>query len=365
MQVNLVIDGHPVHTAAGNTVYLAAKEAGIVIPTLCHHPDLSPVGSCRMCLVEVEGEKSLQPACSIPVRQGQVIRTDTPALHKHRQDLLKLYLASYYDAGYPTGTRDGDQNELIYWANQYQVEIYPKETASPRLAIDSDPNPFIWVDLNKCILCTRCVRACAEIQGRSVWTINGRGHASRIVAGTGTPLLEARCESCGACAAYCPTGALAYKPSIHEGLPEKIVATTCAYCGVGCQIALHVRDNRIIRVDSLPDAPVNGRHLCVKGRFGYQFVHHPERLKAPRVRRYLLEGKRRSAGEPRGDWVEVDWDTALDIAAHRLAEIVNTSGGQAVGVLTSAKCTNEENYLMNKFTRQVLDSHNIDHCARL
>jgi formate dehydrogenase alpha subunit len=237
---------------------------------------------------------------------------------------------------------------------------------APRFQVDSDPNPFVWVDLNKCILCTRCVRACAEVQGRFVWGVAERGGAARIVAGADAAMLEARCESCGACAAYCPTGALDDKLSIRAGRPDRLVTTTCPYCGVGCQFDLNVRDGRITRVTSNPAAPVNGMALCVKGRYGFDFVHHPDRLTRPRVRRYLLEEPgHRAPGQARGEWVEVNWDTALDLTARRLAEVRAQSGPDAIGVLASAKCTNEENYLMQKFARQVVGTHSVDHCARL
>jgi formate dehydrogenase major subunit/formate dehydrogenase alpha subunit len=179
-------------------------------------------------------------------------------------------------------------------------------------------------------------------------------------------MLDARCESCGACAAYCPTGALDDKMSITRGRPDKIVSTTCGYCGVGCSFDLNVKDGCIIRVTSNPKAPVNGMSLCVKGRYGFDFVHHAERLTRPRVRRYLLEGGEKPRGSATGwDWVESDWDIALDLVAQKLAKAKQDSGADAVGILASAKCTNEENYLMQKFARQVIGTHNIDHCARL
>jgi formate dehydrogenase major subunit/formate dehydrogenase alpha subunit len=231
--------------------------------------------------------------------------------------------------------------------------------------VDGDPNPFVWVDFNKCILCTRCVRACAEVQGRFVWGVARRGAEARIVAGAEATMLEARCESCGACAAYCPTGALADKMSIGAGPPDRKVTTTCAYCGVGCQFDLNVKDNRIVRVTSSPDAPVNGMALCVKGRYGYDFVHHPDRLTKPLVRRYLLDDGRRPAGGSRGEWAAVDWDTALDLTARKLRAARAAHGPDSVGVLASAKCLNEENYLLNKFARQALGTNNLDHCARL
>ena len=195
-------------------------------------------------------------------------------------------------------------------------------------------------------------------------------------------MLDARCESCGACVAYCPTGALDNKMSMGAGVPDKVVMTTCTYCGVGCQFELNIKDDKIIRVTSTEKAAVNGNHLCVKGRYGYDFVHHPERLTKPKVRRYLLEGKKKE--DIRGsildfkkpnnklsnivspwDWVETEWGKALDIVADKLATTRKNFGADSIGLLTSAKCTNEENYLMNKLARQVIGTNNIDHCARL
>jgi formate dehydrogenase major subunit/formate dehydrogenase alpha subunit len=235
----------------------------------------------------------------------------------------------------------------------------------PRQPVNSDANPFVWVDLNKCIQCTRCVRACAEVQGRFVWSMAERGFDTHPVAGADTDMLDARCESCGACVAYCPTGALDNKMSMGAGKPDKMVMTTCTYCGVGCQFEFNVKDGKIIRVTSTEKAPVNGNHLCVKGRYGYDFVQHPDRLSKPKVRRYLLEGGTKSHHTSAWDWVETEWDTALDLAARKMHDIRSNHGADSIGVLTSAKCTNEENYVMNKFARQVLGTNNIDHCARL
>jgi len=200
-----------------------------------------------------------------------------------------------------------------------------------------------------------------------VWGIAYRGFDEQIVAGAGTTMLDARCESCGQCVAYCPTGALTNKMSYGLGRAHQVkkVTTTCTYCGVGCQFDLDVKDNRIIGVSSNPDAPVNGMALCVKGRYGYDFVHHPDRLTRPQVRRYLLEGGAKSHQGSAWDWVETDWDTALDITAGKLRATRDTSGPDSIGVLTSAKCLNEENYLMNKLARQVIGTNNLDHCARL
>lgn len=360
MNITLTINGKPIEAPKGMTVLEVARQNGITIPTLCYHRDLSPVGSCRLCLVEVEGWRGQVASCTLEISEGMKVFTETPSVVASRKAVLDLLLQNYHDAGY----KEDINNELIHWATYYQVKVPRGVKGKARYKIDSDPNPFIWVDFNKCILCTRCVRACAEIQGRFVWGVAERGHHTRIIAGLNTTMLEARCESCGACVAYCPTGALDNRMLMHYGKPEKTVTTTCAYCGVGCQLDLNVKDGKVIGVTSNPDAPVNGMHLCVKGRYGYDFIHHPDRLTKPRVRKYLLQNQEKQSVD-RGEWVEVDWDTALDITAKRLANIRSVFGPDSIGILTSAKCLNEENYLMNKLARQVIGTNNIDHCARL
>ena len=370
--INLQINNQPIQARPGQTILQAARENGITIPTLCYHKDLSPVGSCRMCVVEVDKWRGQPAACTTEVAEGMQVHTESPAVVQTRRTVLELLLQNYFDSG-AESSLDPHKNELLHWASAYGARIPIPMAAQPRYTVDSDPNPFVRVDLNKCILCTRCVRACGEVQGRFVWGVGYRGGEAKIIAGVDTQMLEARCESCGACVAYCPTGALDNKMSASRGQPDKLVTTTCTYCGVGCQFDLNIKDGKIIRVTSNPNAPVNGMHLCVKGRYGYDFVHHPDRLTQPQVRRYLLEKQPKptpiepehSADNPLWDWVAVDWETAIDISARKLANTRDCWGGDSIGVLTSAKCLNEENYLMSKFTRQVLGTNNIDHCARL
>jgi formate dehydrogenase alpha subunit len=360
----LTINGRTVDARRGQTVLEAANELGVTIPTLCYHPDLSPVGSCRLCLVEVARISPQLPACKLPVTEGMVVHTETPALVQSRKLVLEMLLLNYVEDR-PT-TEGSQETEFLRWVRHYGVQRPVDARPVPRYPVDSDPHPFVRVDLNKCILCTRCVRACKEIQGRFVWWLGQRGAEAKIIAGTDTTMLDARCESCGACAAYCPTGALDDRMAMGQGQPDRLVTTTCPYCGVGCQFDLNVKHGRIIRVTSNPAAPVNGMALCVKGRYGYGFVHHPDRLTKPKVREYLLDGTGlRGRQSRRGAWCEVNWDTALDIVATKLATVKRESGPDAIGVLASAKCTNEENYLMQKFARQVLGTHNVDHCARL
>lgn len=358
--ITLQINGQTVCAPAGSTVLQAARQAGIVIPTLCEHADLTPYGGCRLCVVEVQGARLPATSCTLPITQGMVVTTNSPALFAARRAILELMLSVYAESETPV---EAPETQFHYWLRQHGLDPAQAQFNPLRYAVDSDPNPFLRVDMNRCIVCGRCVRACAEIQGRFVWGFAGRGAGTHPVPGADTELLAARCESCGACAAYCPTGAIDHKLSYGLGQADRTVTTTCTYCGVGCQFDFNVKDERIIRVTSNPNAPVNGTALCVKGRYGYDFVHHPERVLRPRVRRYLLEGTPRPV--ERGEWVEVDWETALNLAARRLVEIRSAHGPDSIGVLTSAKCTNEENYLMNKFARQVVGTNGIDHCARL
>jgi formate dehydrogenase major subunit/formate dehydrogenase alpha subunit len=374
--IQLTINDQLLEAREGQTILEAARDHGITIPTLCYHKDLSPVGSCRLCVVEVAKIRGQVAACTQAVSDGMIVRTETPSIVQSRQMVLQLLLSNYVDAGY--AEHDQHQTEFMHWINHYDVHLPIGFTPRNRYKANSDPNPFVWVDWDKCILCTRCVRACTEVQGRFVWGVAQRGLEAKIVSGADTTLIDARCESCGACVAYCPTGALDNKMSVGLGIADKLVTTTCTYCGVGCQFDLNVQNDRIIRVTSNPNAAVNGMALCVKGRYGYDFVHHADRLTKPRVRKYLLEGlgiRDQGSGTPhfalrtsysdRGEWVDVEWDTAYNIIAKKLIEVKTQSGPDAIGVLASAKCTNEENYLMQKFARQVIGTHNVDHCARL
>jgi predicted molibdopterin-dependent oxidoreductase YjgC len=364
MTVRLTIDGNLIEAEEGAGLLQTARQNGLTIPTLCYHRDLTPTGNCRICVVEVQGQRFLQAACVTNVWEGMVVQTHSERVVRARRQTLEMMLANH-----PQDCLTCDSSgvcELQDLAYDYQVEVPKWGSKGTRYQVDSDPNPFVRVDFNKCILCRRCVLACAEVQGRFVWGVGYRGFEEKIVAGADTTMLEARCESCGQCSAYCPTGALSDKLSYGMGRAHQIskVTTTCSYCGVGCQFDLNVKNGKVIGVSSNPNAPVNGMALCVKGRYGFDYIHHKDRLTKPRVRKYLLEGGVRENGE-RGEWVEVEWEMALSIAATKLRQARDTHGFDSVGVLTSAKCTNEENYLMNKFARQVIGTNNIDHCARL
>ena len=365
MTVQITMDGRKIEAAEGQTILEVSRLHGVRIPTLCHHRDLTPSGNCRICVVEVTNSRFLQAACTTRIWEGMEILTSSDRILRSRKLSLELMLANH-----PQDCLTCDVSgecELQDLAYEHKVTVPAWGMKGTRYTADSDPNPFIRVDMNRCILCRRCVQACAEIQVRNVWGIAHRGMNEKIVAGADTHLLEARCESCGQCVAYCPTGALSNKMNYGLARAHQVrkVMTTCAYCGVGCQFDLLVRENTIIGVSSNPQAPVNGMALCVKGRYGYDYVHHPERILKPRVRRYLLEGKKKTRKGKAWEWVETNWETALKISSSRMILVRDTHGPDHIGILTSAKCLNEENYLMNKLARQVIGTNNIDHCARL
>jgi predicted molibdopterin-dependent oxidoreductase YjgC len=366
MSINLTLNGKNIKAESGQTILEVARQHGVEIPTLCYHRDLSPTGNCRMCVVEVKGGRFLQAACVTPIWEGMDILTHSEKANKSRKMSLELMLANHpQDCITCDVSGECELQDLAY---EYKVSVPVWGSKGTRYPVDSDPNPFIRVDMNRCILCRRCVLACGEIQVRDVWGIAQRGFEERIVAGAATTMLEARCESCGQCVAYCPTGALSNKMNYGMARAHQVkkVTTTCSYCGVGCQFDLLVKNTKVIGVSSNPDAPVNGMALCVKGRYGYDYIHHPERVLKPWVRKYLLDSqKKKEFGGEGWDWVETDWDTALGIVTEKIRTTKTNFGADSIGVLTSAKCTNEENYLMNKLARQVIGTNNIDHCARL
>lgn len=357
--VHITINGKSIEVPSGVTVLTAARQAGIEIPTLCDHPDLTPTGACRLCVVEVEGMRGPATACTLPVNDGMVVHTHTEQVDTLRKFVLSMLLTDHPN-DCMTCEADGDC-ELQRWVYEYGVEWPEHSGARHNRPIDSDPNPVVFVDMNKCILCGRCVRACAEIQGCDVWNFSERGFDTLVVAGAHQTMLDAGCESCGNCVAYCPVGALFDKPSVGWGREayQTKVRTTCNYCGVGCQFDFNVKDGTITRVTSTREAPVNGLSLCVKGRYGWDYVHREDRLTAPLIRdESVTDG-------PWPGFREASWDEALDLVAQKLTHYRDTFGPDSVGYLSSAKCTNEENYLVQKIARAIGKTNNVDHCARL
>lgn len=350
-KVTITIDGQQVQAEAGSTVLEAAMAAGIDIPHLCHHPALKPEGNCRVCLVEIERQRTLQAACVFPISDGMVIYTDSPKVVAARKFMIDLLLSDH-PLDCMTCEAAG-RCELQALAYKYGVKQSSLPGVAPRYQID-DTNPFYIRDYNKCILCRRCVRACQEINGVDALGVAGRGFDSRIIAGLDVPMQESSCEFCGMCVELCPTGALLPKQTLGQGRywEFKHTLTTCPYCGVGCQLDVLSKDQKIVRVQSAWGKMPNDGGTCVKGRFGLDYVNSPERLTSPLIKK-------------NGEFVEASWDEALDLVADKLAETVTKYGADAVGFLSSAKCTNEENYLMQKLARAVIGTNNVDHCARL
>ncbi len=341
--VTLTIDGQGVEARQGMTVLEAACEAGIYIPTLCHDPDLEPYGGCRLCVVGIEGMRGQPTACTTPVTSGMVVHTSTPAVNQIRRYAMELIISNH-----PLDCLTCVKNqrcELQKVASYLGVTERRLPWTYRERPVDRS-NPFFTLDHNYCILCARCVRACDEITGVNAIEIISRGYDSYVGTFGDKPLLDSICRSCGECLVRCPVAAMVPRENIQ---PTQEVETTCPYCGVGCGMYLGIRDGQIVGVRGNRDNPVNKGELCVKGRFGVaEFVNHPERLTTPLVKR-------------NGKFVEASWDEALKLVAKKLGSY----GKDEVAVISSAKCTNEENYLIQKLARAVLGTNNVDHCARL
>ena len=349
-RIALSIDGRPAEVPPGTTVFDAAKAVGIDIPHLCHHPALSPFGSCRMCVVEVERTRNLPAACVLPASPGMVVKTETPRVVNARRMILDLILANH-PADCLTCEKAGDCALQDY---AYRYGIARSSFDGQRKAVGQDAtNPFYVRDHDKCILCGRCARVCAELMGCYAVDYAYRGWETKVTTAYDVPMQETPCAFCGNCIQFCPVGALTPKMSLGQGRTWETskVRTVCPYCGVGCSLYLHVRAGRVVGASPAPGAANEGL-LCVKGRFGLDFIHHPDRLAKPLVRRSRHL-------EP------ASWEEALSTVADRLAQAVRSGGPRAVGLLSSAKCTNEENYLVQKLARAVLGTNNVDHCARL
>ncbi len=368
--VNITIDGRQLSVPASFTILEAAQSAGIDIPTLCHHPALPPSGGCRLCVVEVERARNPLPSCTTPVSEGMVIRTQTPLVEGIRRFALEMILSNHpLDCMKCEAAGACELQDLAYRLGARE-RAYPGR--QPEFTLEDD-NPFVAVDLAKCVRCRRCVRACEYMNGVEAVGVFNRGFETHIAFGPNSTMLDSPCEFCGICVSVCPTAALWPKQAIGQGRAWELdkVRTVCTYCGVGCQIELNVdrKRNRIVYVTPAWDGPANHGRTCVKGKFGNDFVNHPDRLTKPLVRKWLLEpnGTKPKNGQMTegNDFVEVDWETALNIVAERTMTIRRESGGDALACLASAKCTNEENYLIQKLARQIWGTHNVDHCARL
>lgn len=344
--VKLTINGHTIEVEAGTTILQAAEKLGIFIPTFCYDPQLSLVGACRMCVVEVEGARALVASCCTPAGEGMVIQTETERVMTARRANLSLLLANH-PLDCLTCEKAGDCR-LQDYCYLYGVEKSEFSGEQKELELD-DTNPFFIRDMNKCILCGLCVRTCHEINGAGAIEFMKRGFDTNVTAAFEDPLEQSSCVFCGMCNDICPVGALTPKQALEKGRKWELtkVKTVCPYCGTGCGLVLYVKDNEIVEVKGDPDSPVNRGQTCVKGHFGIDFVHHPERLTTPLIRKD-------------GELVETSWEEALDLVASRLKEVKGTE----IAGLASARVTSEENYLFQKLLR-MLGSNSVDHCARL
>ncbi|MCM3870801.1 MAG: formate dehydrogenase subunit alpha [Pyrinomonadaceae bacterium] len=341
------INGQPHEFEEGVSILEASQAIGVNIPTLCHDQRLKPIGSCRMCLVQVEGKAHPVTACNTQLVDGMLISTHTASLERERRMLLRMLAQDHPGEG----LREAPDKLFYQYALQYGL-TESDFNGSHEMQLLDDSHPYIHVDMSQCIMCYRCVRICDEVQGQFVWQVFNRGHNTRIVPDSGTNLRGSSCVSCGACVDTCPSGALEDKSVLARGLPTNWTRTTCPYCGTGCEMNVGSNQNQIVSIKPLLDAPVSQGHLCVKGRYAFDFVSADDRITEPMIRRD-------------GEWQIVTWDAAISFAANRLQSILDEHGPECIGILGSARGTNEENYLAQKFARVVIGTNNVDCCARV
>jgi formate dehydrogenase alpha subunit len=360
--INITFDGVKFEVPEGVTVLEAALEAGVYIPTLCYDPDLKPYGACRLCIVEIDGMRGLPTSCTTPATDGMVVHTESPAVNQSRRISMELIMANHHgDCLTCAKNQQCDLQKIARYLGIEQ-EHFDRMRKSQELIPVDDSHPAFTRDLNKCILCGKCVRACNEIAGVGAIDLAFRGNSARVSTFGDKPILESICEGCGECLERCPTGALTCK---NDRQATREVKTICPYCGVGCSIYLGVRGNEIVNVRGDKESPVNKGGLCVKGRFGFDFINHPDRLTKPLIRKEGWSKDIEVNGNFKNIFREATWEEAIDLVVDNLLRIKASYGPDSLGVLSSAKFTNEENYLVQKFARAVIGTNNIDHCARL
>ncbi|HLF10526.1 MAG TPA: formate dehydrogenase subunit alpha [Gammaproteobacteria bacterium] len=353
-QVTLTIDGEEVTVPEGTTVLRAAALASINIPKLCATDNLQAFGSCRLCLVEIEGMKGLPASCTTEVRSGMKVTTQSKRVAGVRRNVMELYISDH-PLDCLTCPTNGDC-ELQDMAGAVGLrEVRYGYAGENHLDAQKDKsNPYFTFDPSKCIVCSRCVRACEEVQGTFALTIDGRGFASKVAASQDQPFLNSECVSCGACVQACPTATLTENSLIELGTPEHFVVTTCAYCGVGCSFRAEMKGQEVVRMMPNKDGHANHGHSCVKGRFAFGYATHKDRITKPMIRDSIHE-----------PWKEVSWEEAFSFAAKKLKGIQEKYGKGAIGGITSSRCTNEETYLVQKLVRAAFGNNNVDTCARV
>jgi formate dehydrogenase major subunit len=354
VMVTLMVDDNLVTVPEGTSVMRAAMDAGIRIPKLCATDMLDSFGSCRMCLVEIDGRAGTPASCTTPVAPGMKVHTISDKLRKLRRGVMELYISDH-PLDCLTCSANGNC-ELQDTAGEVGLRDvrYGYEGENHLEAPTDSSNPYFDFDASKCIVCSRCVRACEEVQGTFALTIQGRGFESKVAAGMNEPFLTSECVSCGACVQACPTATLMEKSVIELGQPEHSVITTCAYCGVGCSFKAEMRGDQVIRMVPWKDGKANHGHSCVKGRFAWGYAQHPDRILSPMIREKISD-----------PWREVSWDVAIARVASEFKRIQAKAGVDSIGVITSSRCTSEETYLVQKLARAAFGNNNTDTCARV
>lgn len=353
-QVELEIDGHKVVVPEGTSIMRAANEIGISIPKLCATDSLEAFGSCRMCVCKVEGRKGAPASCTTPVAEGMKVTTQDPDIAKLRKGVMELYISDHpLDCLTCSDNGDCELQDVAGQVGLREVR-YGYEGDNHFEAPTDASNPYFSFESSKCIVCSRCVRACDEVQGTLALTIEGRGFKSKVAPSMGETFMESECVSCGACVQACPTATLQEKSVIDHGVPDRTVLTTCAYCGVGCSFKAELKGDQVIRMVPQKDGKANHGHSCVKGRFAWGYATHKDRITKPMIRERYTD-----------PWQEVSWDEALNYAADKLKAAQKKYGVKSVGGITSSRCTNEEVWLVQRLVRQGFGNNNVDTCARV
>ncbi len=352
-QITLTIDDREITVPEGTSIMRASIMAGINVPKLCATDSLEPFGSCRLCVVEIEGRRGYPASCTTPVAEGLKVHTQTSKLADIRRGTMELYISDHPLDCLTCATNGDCELQDMAGAVGLREVRYGYDGENHLKAEKDESNPYFTFDPSKCIVCSRCVRACEETQGTFALTISGRGFESKVASGLGN-FMDSECVSCGACVQACPTATLIEKTVIEAGVPEHKVTTTCAYCGVGCSFDAEMKGEEVIRMVPNKNGGANHGHSCVKGRFAWGYATHKDRITTPMIRKSIHD-----------EWQQVSWDEAFSYAASEISRIQNQYGKASVGGITSSRCTNEEVYVVQKLVRAVFGSNNVDTCARV